>query len=82
MEVKVYTTQTCPWCVKVKEYLDKLGVAYTPVDVSKDRTAAMYMVKKTKQMAVPVTEIGDKFIVGFNTAELDAALKENGLIAK
>ena len=26
MEVKVYSTDTCPWCTKVKEYLDKLGV--------------------------------------------------------
>lgn len=75
MEVKVYSTDTCPWCTKVKEYLDKLGVKYTPVNVSTDRAAAMELVKKTKQMGVPVTTVGDKFVVGYNPSELEAVLK-------
>lgn len=81
MEVKVYTSQTCPWCTKVKEFLDNLQVAYTPVDVSADRAAAMELVKKTKQMGVPVTVIGEKFIVGYNPGELEAVLKANNLIS-
>ena len=59
MEVKVYSTDTCPWCTKVKEYLDMLGVKYTPFNVSTDRAAAMELVKKTKQMGVPVSTVGD-----------------------
>lgn len=81
MEVKVYSTDTCPWCTKIKEYLDKLGVKYTPVNVSTDRAAAMELVKKTKQMGVPVTTVGDKFVVGYNPSELEAVLKENNLIS-
>ncbi|MDO4561999.1 MAG: glutaredoxin family protein [bacterium] len=81
MEVKVYTSQTCPWCTKVKEFLDNLQVAYTTVDVSADRAAAMELVKKTKQMGVPVTVIGEKFIVGYNPGELEAVLKANNLIS-
>ncbi|WP_288503227.1 glutaredoxin family protein [uncultured Cloacibacillus sp.] len=81
MEVKVYSTDTCPWCTKVKEDLDKLGVKYTPVNVSTDRAAAMELVKKTKQMGVPVTTVGDKFVVGYNPSELEAVLKENNLIS-
>ena len=81
MEVKVYSTDTCPWCTKAKEYLDKLGVKYTPVNVSTDRAAAMELVKKTKQMGVPVTTVGDKFVVGYNPSELEAVLKENNLIS-
>ena len=45
MTVKVYSTKTCPWCVKVKEYLDSLHVAFDEVDVSADREAAMELVK-------------------------------------
>ena len=41
----------------------------------------MELVKKTKQIGVPVTFIGDKFVVGFNEPELEALLKANGLIA-
>ena len=81
MEVKVYSTPSCPWCVRVKDYLDGLGVPYVGIDISGDRAAAMELVKKTKQLGVPVTFIGDKFVVGFNEPELETLLKENGLIA-
>ena len=81
MEVKVYSTPSCPWCVRVKDYLASLGVAYTNVDITTDKALAMELVKKTKQIGVPVTFIGDKFVVGFNEPELEALLKANGLIS-
>ena len=59
MEVKVYSTPSCPWCVRVKDYLAGLGVAYTNVDITTDKALAMELVKKTKQIGVPVTFIGD-----------------------
>lgn len=77
--VKVYSTPTCPWCTKVKEYLESIGVEFENVDVSKDRDAAMAMVKKTRQMGVPVTEIGENFIIGFDKDSIDQALKEQGI---
>jgi glutaredoxin-like YruB-family protein len=77
--VKVYSTPTCPWCTKVKEYLQSIGVEFENVDVSKDRDAAMAMVKKTRQMGVPVTEIGENYIIGFDKDSIDKALKEEGL---
>ena len=70
-----------PWCVRVKDYLAGLGVAYTNVDITTDKALAMELVKKTKQIGVPVTFIGDKFVVGFNEPELEALLKANGLIS-
>lgn len=81
MEVKVYSTPTCPWCVRVKDYLSGLGVPYTNVNIAGDKASAMELVKKTKQMAVPVTFIGDKYVVGFDEPKLESLLKENGLIA-
>ena len=81
MEVKVYSTPSCPWCVRVKDYLAGLGGAYTNVDITTDKALAMGLVKKTKQMGVPVTFIGGKFVVGFNEPELEALLKANGLIS-
>jgi glutaredoxin 3 len=72
--VKVFSTKTCPWCTKVKEYLDEKGVAFEEVDVAADRAAAMEMVRKSGQMGVPVTQIGEKFIVGYNTEAIDAEL--------
>lgn len=80
MTVKVYSTETCPWCDKAKEYLTSVGVAFETVNVSNDKAAAMELIKKTKQMGVPVIEVGEKFIVGFNQSAIDEALKGAGLL--
>ena len=72
--IRVYSTSTCPWCTKAKEYLAKKGVSFETVDVSADREAAMEMVKKTKQMGVPVVQIGERYIVGYDTKSIDEEL--------
>ncbi len=78
--VKVYSTPTCPWCRKAKEFLDELGVDYEDVDVSADREAAMRMVRATKQMGVPVVEVNGKFVVGFDPNGIKGLLVEEGLL--
>ena len=80
MTVRVYSTDSCPWCVKAKEFLDSLGVAYESVNVSGDRTAAMELVKKTHQMGVPVVQVGEKYIVGYQPDAIKEELKANGLL--
>lgn len=80
MTVKVYSTQTCPWCDKAKDYLKGKGVAFDVVDVGADRAAAMEMVKKTRQMGVPVVQIGERYIVGFDVKAIDGALADEGLV--
>ncbi len=78
-KVKVYSTPTCPWCVRLKNYLQSKKVDFENIDVSVDRAAAMEMVKKTGQMGVPVALIGDVYIVGFDQARIDEELaKLNG----
>jgi len=76
--IKVFSTKTCPWCTKVKEYLDGKGAAYENVDVQANREAAMEMVRKTGQMGGPVTQIGEKYIVGYNPEGIDAELANQG----
>ncbi|MCD6364200.1 MAG: glutathione S-transferase N-terminal domain-containing protein [Synergistetes bacterium] len=75
-KVKVYSTPVCPYCNMAKEYLSQKGVEYEDIDVSRDREAAMYMIMKTGQMGVPVIEICDKFIVGYDPRAIDEALEE------
>jgi glutaredoxin-like YruB-family protein len=74
MIVKVFSTPTCPWCTKVKDYLANKGVEFETIDVSANREAAMEMVRKTKQMGVPVTQIGEEYVIGYDTARLDELL--------
>lgn len=80
MTVKVYSTETCPWCDKAKEYLKSLNVEFETVNVSGDKQAAMELVKKTRQMGVPVVQVGEEYIVGYNADAINAALKNAGLL--
>ena len=74
-EVKVYTTSTCGWCVKVKDFLKEHKIKFKEVNVGEDTEAAMQMVEKTGQQGVPVIEIDDKFVIGYDVPELKKLLK-------
>ncbi|MGM9972846.1 MAG: glutaredoxin domain-containing protein, partial [Clostridiaceae bacterium] len=32
--IKIYSTEWCPWCVKVKKYLDTKGQSYEEINVA------------------------------------------------
>ena len=76
MKVKVYSTKTCPWCHKVKDFLKSKGVKFDDIDVGADQKAAEEMVQKSGQMGVPVTEINGKIIVGYDKEAIEEALAE------
>lgn len=73
-EVKVYSTPTCPWCRRVKQFLDDNGVKYKDFNVSEDSAARQEMINKCKQLAVPTICIDGEVIVGFNEAQLKEKL--------
>lgn len=78
--VTVYGTTWCAFCKAAKNYLDSKHVAYTDINIEQDQQATELIVEKTKQMGVPVIQIGDKFIVGFNKQELETTLLKEGLL--
>lgn len=75
-KVKVYSTATCPWCHKAKQFLKDNNIAFEDFDVSSDRKAADEMIEKSGQMGVPVVDIEGKVIVGFDK---EAIKKELGI---
>ena len=75
MAVTVYSTATCPWCAKVKEFLKENKVKFTNKDVGASKAAAKVMLEKSGQMAVPVIDVNGTIIVGFNEGKLKKALK-------
>lgn len=74
MKVKVYSTPVCPYCVMAKDFLREHKIDFEDIDVAKDREAAKAMIEKSGQMGVPVIEIEDKIIIGFNKEEIKKAL--------
>ncbi|MEM5777658.1 MAG: glutaredoxin domain-containing protein [Candidatus Aenigmatarchaeota archaeon] len=75
MKVKIYTTPVCPYCEITKQYLKMKNIEYEEVDVSSDIEAAREMIEKSGQMGVPVIEIDDNIIIGFNKPAIERALK-------
>jgi glutaredoxin 3 len=72
--VKVYSTPTCPYCIRVKEYLKDHAVVFEAVDVSSDRAGLQEMMRVSGQMGVPVIVIDNEVIVGFDQARIGAKL--------
>ena len=61
--VKIYSTPTCPYCIRAKQYLKENAVNFEDVDVSTNEEAAEEMIKISGQMGVPVIDIEGELIV-------------------
>jgi len=72
--VKIYSTPTCPWCIRVKQFFKDNNIAFEDYDVSTDPVKADEMVKKSGQMGVPVIYIEGELIVGFDKEKIKQAL--------
>jgi len=73
-KVIVYSTKTCPWCIKVKEFLKTNKVSFIEKDVSNEKNAKE-MFEKSKQRSVPVIDIDGEIIVGSDESKLKKVLK-------
>jgi len=64
--IKVYSTDTCPYCHALMDWLDEMGVQYEEVDATTMDDIAV----------VPVTEINGERIAGFDRPAIKKALKK------
>ncbi len=69
-KVLIYSTSTCVYCKKAKDFFKEKSIDYKEIDVGKDINAAKEMVEKSGQMGVPVIEINGKIIIGFDKPAL------------
>lgn len=76
MNVTVYSTSTCPWCTRVKDYLSYKEVKFKEVNVAQDHDGAMEMIRKSGQRGVPVVDINGNIVIGFNQTEIDQFLSK------
>lgn len=74
-EVTIYSTPDCPGCFATKRALDKAGVQYDDIDLSKNPTlAAKFRQQGIKQAPIVETKDGDRW-----TGYQPGKLKEHGL---
>jgi glutaredoxin len=77
--VVIYGAEWCGACHEAAKYLRHKGVPYVDKDVEKDPAAAREMQQKLAKNglsggSIPVIDVRGKVMVGFNPAEIDAAL--------
>ena len=71
MNAKIYTTPICPQCEKAKQFLDEKGVTYDVIDASEHPE----IFKRAGHKMVPIIEIGETLLIGFNKKKIEDALK-------
>ena len=57
INIKVYSTSACPWCIKAKEFLKAHNLKYEDLNISNDENARSEMFKKSGQFGVPVIDV-------------------------
>ena len=73
-KVRVFSTSICPYCVALKEFLKERNIEFEEIDVSKDLEVQKEMIEKSGQMGVPVIEIDEEVIVGFDREKISKLL--------
>jgi len=78
MNITVYSTTTCPYCVMLKRWLDGKKIEYTEYMVDKNPYAAQMMIEQSGQRGVPFSTIQHDDgsvdnIIGFDRASFEKA---------
>ena len=68
--VKIYSTPTCHFCAMTKEFLKENNVPFEDIDVWSNVEARKEMVEKSGQMGVPVIQIDNNIIIGFQKEKI------------
>lgn len=71
MKIKVYTAPWCVFCHAELEWLDKINIEYEEISA-----------EGLDFESIPVTEIGETRIFGFDRPAIKRALKKKGLYGK
>ncbi len=74
MDIKIYTTPACVYCSMAKKFFQENKIKYAEIDVASDASSREEMIKKTGQMGVPVIEIDNETIIGFDKRRISQIL--------
>ncbi len=72
--VIIYTAPHCVYCRLAKKFFLRHDVEYEEWDVSENERARERMQAVSKQLGVPVIEVGEEVFVGFDEDNLSRAL--------
>lgn len=74
-KVIVYSTSTCPWCERAKEFLKANNVEFEERNAQENPEYANELQEKSGGVGVPVLDIDGTIIIGFNEKKIREVLK-------
>lgn len=74
-KITIYMKSDCPYCLKTKELLMRNEISFQEIDVIQDEFEWKEMVKKSGQLGVPVIEINQELVIGYDEGKLRKMLK-------
>ena len=72
--ITVFTTNTCAYCKMVKQYLTLKGKEFEVVNLEEQPEKRHELFEKTGAMTVPITQVDDQFIIGWNRSRFAEVL--------
>lgn len=72
-KVDIYTSDTCPQCVKAKEYLKDNNVEYIEHNISRNSEARKELIGMG-YMSIPVMIIDGEHVLGFDLSRMKLLL--------
>lgn len=80
-DIRVYSTQMCPYCVMAKRLLQGKGVRFEEIRVDQDQAQREEMMRISGRRTVPQIFVGDTHVGGFDDlSALDRAGKLDPLL--
>lgn len=70
--IKVFTTSQCAYCALVKKYLTAKGKEFEVINLDDQPQVRQELMDKTGAKTVPIVQVGEEFVVGWNPARLGA----------
>lgn len=74
--VTVYTTNRCPYCVMLKNFLTDQKIPFKEVNVETTPGMMEEVVRKTGQMGVPQSEVNGTWVLGYDPQSIMQALNK------
>lgn len=73
--VNIYSTPTCHFCHMAKDFFKDNNIEFTEFNVAEDADKRNEMMEKTGQMGVPVIEVGEDTVIGFDEGKIKELLE-------
>jgi glutaredoxin len=78
VEPVLYVKTFCPWCWLAKAELNRLGIHYRAINVSRDRAAFEELERISGQTFAPTLRVGEQVLADFGPEQVRPFLRKVG----